>query len=260
MSDSVTVQNDAEDQNRSISIKQEPTPVASSDDNINDHAEKVEETAPADVVAPPQDGSASENRADEQDSQEEITEVVTPQGDMHFVVTLTNGNHFGTFLVNSNCIRTASRTWASLLDALPDNASSLRRLEIVDDCGVMIRHALYAAHFQGRGLPTRLPFMELVHVAELCGRHDLLELFHPYIRDWAYPWLPRIFTPGYEMWILVAYEAGYYEIFRALSEHFAEYIELEYDNGNNNSIYYKFTNLSTSPLTGDILGTLKVMA
>jgi hypothetical protein len=144
MSESQAVQHEAS--NGTPSIKQEPTPAVSSDDNAEAHAEPVEETITKDIAAPDQDAPPSAPPIKEQENQEEITEVISPHGDMHFVVTLNNGNHFGTFLVNSNCIRTASRTWASLLDALPSNPSPLRRLEIVDDCGVMIRHALYAAH------------------------------------------------------------------------------------------------------------------
>jgi hypothetical protein len=227
MSESQAVHHEASDE--SPTIKQEPTPAVSSDDNTLGHVEPVEEAITKQIAAPQQDAPPSAPPFEEQKNQEEITEVISPHGDMHFVVSLKNGNHFGTFLVNSNCIRTASRTWASLLDALPNNPSSFRRLEIVDDCGVMIRHALYAAHFQGRGLPTRLPFKELVHVAELCKRHDLLELFHPYIRDWAYPWLSKVLKPGYEMWILVAYEVGYYDIFENMSQHFAKHVHIEAD-------------------------------
>jgi hypothetical protein len=200
MSESQAVQHEAS--NGTPSIKQEPTPAVSSDDNAEAHAEPVEETITKDIAAPDQDAPPSAPPIKEQENQEEITEVISPHGDMHFVVTLNNGNHFGTFLVNSNCIRTASRTWASLLDALPSNPSSTR---------------LVCRTLQGRGLPTRLPFKELVHVAELCKRHDLLELFHPYIRDWAYPWLSKVLKPGYEMWILVAYEVGYYDIFENMS-------------------------------------------
>ncbi|KAF2654179.1 hypothetical protein K491DRAFT_779718 [Lophiostoma macrostomum CBS 122681] len=238
------------------SFKQEPTPRVSSDDNNHAPAQPIEAIASSDLTLPHEDVLASQPQAKEPQDQEEITEVISPNGDMHFVVTLTNGNHFGKFLVSSNCIHIASRTWSSLLDALPDNPPSLRRLEIVDDCGVMIRHALYAAHFHGRGLPTRLPFKELVHVAELCKRHDLLELFYPYIREWAYPWLSRVLNPGYEMWIVIAYEVGYYDIFKALSEHSAERIELGSDGVDGDSICYESLNLSTSPIAGDILYSL----
>ncbi|KAF2187137.1 hypothetical protein K469DRAFT_663168 [Zopfia rhizophila CBS 207.26] len=184
---------------------------------------------------------------------EELT-TIDPRGDIQFVVTYQEGLESRTFLVLSTCIRLASMKWAALLDALsPPTSDQKLRLEIEEQHVKAIEYILRASHLQHDEVPNNVTFENLVEVAETCNRHAVIQALRPYLRMWSYPWLSKLKEPGYELWLVVAYEFGYHDIFAHLSEEVAMNMRLT---TSGEYLMPYGVNLSTSKLPGFILKNL----
>ncbi|KAF1959243.1 hypothetical protein CC80DRAFT_502295 [Byssothecium circinans] len=122
------------------------------------------------------------------------------------------------FLVSSSCLQCASEKWATLINNSPQS------LELVDGRSTELRLALMLSHFRHEDVPLKLSFKSLVQTAKLCREHDLRKLFQPYIRIWTSQWLRKLCNPGFEEWIVIAYDLGFREIFEVLCHHLANTI------------------------------------
>lgn len=182
----------------------------------------------------------------------EQNEVIDPHGDLLF--TFTSGIDEHTWQVNSACIRLASSVWAQQLHALsPAKNKELQELHIVspDVSSRVIGWALHAAHCRHSELPLCIAFSQLVQVADACERYALYEVLQPYFKKWADRWLPHLGKPGYELWLLVAYNLGYVDIFEHLTLEMA--LQIYVSDG---EYFIGGFKLRGSKLEGRVLGTL----
>ncbi|KAJ4288050.1 hypothetical protein N0V90_012067 [Kalmusia sp. IMI 367209] len=171
------------------------------------------------------DDSITEEQEEDETPPAEVT-MIDPEGDLRLVVTSTDGTKSTCFPVSSKCISFASAKWADAIDKADG------QLKLVDNRLGLIRLTIGLTHLKRTHASVRrnITFMELIERANFCNDHGLLNLFHPFARDWAFPWMSKLCEPGYEQWIMVAYHFGFYEIFAMLSEHLAQKIRLDDEN------------------------------
>ncbi|KAF1999343.1 hypothetical protein P154DRAFT_523369 [Amniculicola lignicola CBS 123094] len=154
---------------------------------------------------------------------EAVRTVIDTQGDLEFAISHNGGLESTAFQVSSQCTRRASSKWATLIDnalALPKNQEFFY-VEIGEKHASIIEIVLRACHLQHHKIPAVLKWEQLIQLAEVCQRHGVLGALRPYLKTWVGPWLSKILSPGYEMWLFVAYEFLYQDVFIHLLEHVA---------------------------------------
>ncbi|KAF2878604.1 hypothetical protein BDV95DRAFT_589514 [Massariosphaeria phaeospora] len=146
------------------------------------------------------------------------SDIIDPNGDLHFSVTTKEGVPVASWLVNSGCVRRASPTWEKLICRLYPTESGRLELEIVEDARykAVFVWLLHAAHMDTSRLPRDVSFPQLVRIAQITLRHRVLRVFLPFLRQWTFPWLSKLGQPGYELWLLVAYAFGHLDVFATM--------------------------------------------
>ncbi|KAI0481997.1 hypothetical protein GGR56DRAFT_164551 [Xylariaceae sp. FL0804] len=220
----------------------EDNQAVSSDDSRNDRAASLTPGREQERAAPP--------------TSREEARVLDERGDVDFIVTCRGeiNPYPSRYKASSACIRLASPKWSSLLDnAVAAPSTGSKTIEIEEAHSGVIEFVLAACHMQHHWIPIHMTFDGLVQVAEVCQRHSVTMALQPYLKGWAYPWLSKLFRPGFEMWILVAYEFWYSDIFYRVSEQLAMDMERS-DTGH--LIVPGGKNLSTAGLPEPIIANL----
>lgn len=107
-----------------------------------------------------------------------------------------------------------------LFNRLP-GCKNPRILNLKGDYPDAIRILLQIATHEYTKLPKTLAFAEIVRLAEVAARWDCHKMLATFVEGWIAPYHDKLFRPGYEQWLYVAYEFGYEQEYLDLSRYFA---------------------------------------
>ncbi|PVI05850.1 hypothetical protein DM02DRAFT_682783 [Periconia macrospinosa] len=99
-----------------------------------------------------------------------------------------------------------------------------------EDVAAMLT-VLNIAHLKFEDVPgfNGLAFEELVNLAVLCDKYDVVHLVHPFLEwyDWARHYVyPEYVGPGYPAWLFIAWTFGYRHSFGLLARHLSLRVEV----------------------------------
>jgi hypothetical protein len=155
----------------------------------------------------------------------EVTEI-DELGDLTLIVGFQPGAT--RYLVSSTVLRLASPVWKAMLTG-KFRESTARIIPFPDDCPLVLGTLLRLAHLQHNNIPKEMGFDDLVELAAICDKYDVLSIVRPYVYEWVQPWRKHLWTPGYEEWLYLAWVFGYIQDFIALAKRFCGEISIDED-------------------------------
>ncbi|KAF2654180.1 hypothetical protein K491DRAFT_779719 [Lophiostoma macrostomum CBS 122681] len=158
--------------------------------------------------------SIIDNDSDSSTVENEGRRVIDTEGDLTLIVVSKDRETTVSFKVDSTIIRKASPKWSEIYASGSETDDSI---SIEEDKVDVLEMVLHIAHLQFDLIPLHITFAHLVDVAELLHRHRLTTLLHEYLRNWCRPYTSKILDSGYEMWILIAHEFGWDNIFQIVA-------------------------------------------
>ncbi|KAF2203538.1 hypothetical protein GQ43DRAFT_461464 [Delitschia confertaspora ATCC 74209] len=180
--------------------------------------------------------------------------TIDPDGDLEISALTNNGTASKIFLVSSANVRLAVPKWKALLDAAKSPvAGNKYQLDLEEDDIGTLRIILSLAHYQYWKVPDRLNFEELVKVMRFCQRHETTRFLIPWLQSSLSLWLPKLLKPGYELWLLVAYQLRYWDTLELIV---AEIAVTMYQDDEEDWVVPRGTNLSKSDLPKCIMDNL----
>ncbi|KAF2185227.1 hypothetical protein K469DRAFT_500499, partial [Zopfia rhizophila CBS 207.26] len=150
--------------------------------------------------------------------------VLDPKGSL----TIITGNEYAQddtgppkFQVSPKTMRLASRVWDSMFEKLDSHWPSRKNKTIAfdQDDPHMLLVVLNIVHFRFKELPGSLGFGQLVELARICQRYDLVGIMKPFLPQWTRRFQDSILNPGREKWLLIAHQFGYVDDFERIARH-----------------------------------------
>jgi len=136
--------------------------------------------------------------------------TLDPYGDRCLVVG--TGDNQTRILVSSHAMRLASPVWKAMLTG-PYQEGTAEEIPFPSDDPDAFLIMLQIAHLQFNDLPSSLEFQELVNVAAICDKYDMVSIFRPFSKKLIEPLEPLAKEIGFEEWLFIAWTFGYPEIF-----------------------------------------------
>ena len=118
-----------------------------------------------------------------------------------------------TYVVSSVVLSLASPVWNAMFGPHghfmeADTSAGSREIRLAEDDPEALLIILRIAHLQFRQLPTALDFKELLRLAIICDKYDVVGLVRPWLSQWEEPLKPSAFEPGHEEWLFIAWTFG----------------------------------------------------
>ncbi|CAO2651057.1 Nn.00g093540.m01.CDS01 [Neocucurbitaria sp. VM-36] len=126
-------------------------------------------------------------------------------------------------IVSRPHVEALSNTWNETIERRTSRnllgATRTKQVVLPEDDADMIRLIMLIAHHQYAKLPRQLDLHELVRLASTVERYNVSRILMPHLEVWLAPHRHRIYEPGYEQWLYVAYHFGLEEEYLGLANH-----------------------------------------
>lgn len=118
-----------------------------------------------------------------------------------------------TFIVSSVVLCHASAVWKTMLGPEghfkeADTSVGTREVHFAEDDGDALLLLLRIAHLEFAELPATLTYEQLLDVAILCDKYDVLRLVRPWSAKWEDSWKPSACDSGHEESLFIAWTFG----------------------------------------------------
>ena len=127
--------------------------------------------------------------------------IVDPSGDL--TVHAGDNGHQKAFIVSSKAMCLASPVWCMMLEPTVDGGRT--RMELTNDDPDALLILLRISHLQFSDIPSQVTYTLLVHLAVLCDKYKMAQLFFPWIEVGQADWKPYALEEGYENLFFVAW-------------------------------------------------------
>lgn len=125
--------------------------------------------------------------------------------------------------VCSTALRLASPVWDRMLDPnghfaeSKEAASGKRVVALPDDPSAMFLVVLNIVHLKFQDLPETITFRNLVDLAVLCDKYDIIRIVRPWIGEWQKPHRETTLKAGFEEWLFIAWVFGESDLYKQIS-------------------------------------------
>jgi hypothetical protein len=139
---------------------------------------------------------------------------IDESGDLTLIVGEQSGQV--RFLVSTSVLRLASPVWKAMITG-QFRESSAKEIPFPDDNATAMGVILHLAHLRYKKVPKSMDFSDLVGLAVICDKYDVVSIVRPFLEDWVAPWRHRLLDAGYEEWLYLAWVFGYKQDFTSLA-------------------------------------------
>jgi hypothetical protein len=169
-------------------------------------------TFPNAIMAPPETAMAN-GQAPSKIPDQEFDNL----GDLTLIV----GNDRIRFKVSSSAIRMSCPAWNAMLTG-PYIESGLSEISLPEDSPSALLIILQIIHYKFNNIPKALTLQQMVELAQICDKYDLVSLVGPWLRAWTSPHRKRMVLKDWLMdnvdWFYVAWVFGYEADFKKLTD------------------------------------------
>ena len=152
-----------------------------------------------------------------------MTTVIAPFGDLKLVIGSDSGSK--EYLVSSVVLCLASLVWNAMFGlegrfkkAKVSKSSGVREVRFEDDDADALLLVLRIAHLKFSNLPATLNYKELLSLAIICDKYDLVHLVRPWLYKWEKTLKPSSNSHGNEGWLFIAWTFGDTPSYKALTD------------------------------------------
>jgi hypothetical protein len=139
---------------------------------------------------------------------------IDESGDLTMIVGEQSGQV--KFLVSTTVLRLASPVWKAMITG-QFRESSAKEIPFPEDDAQAMSVILHLAHLRYKKVPKSMNFSDLVKLAVICDKYDVVSIVRPFLEDWVAPWRHKLLDAGYEEWLYLAWVFGYGKDFVSLA-------------------------------------------
>ena len=157
---------------------------------------------------------------------DDITVQIAPSGDLRLLVDCESGcedSETRIYVVSSTVLCLASPVWKAIFDPqghfLEAKASTGSwEVHFAEDDPEALLVVLQIAHLQFQHLPETMNYQQLLSLAKICDKYDVVKLVRPWLSKWKEETKALVIWFGFEQWLFIAWAFGDIKTYKTLAD------------------------------------------